>query len=235
MSFGLEYLLNSLKSGLHAAPLTLGISFISFLFSLIFGFFIASCRVYQIRFWGRFFKTAVDIVKAIPGILVIYIVYFSITDGYNAFAAALHLNTSSKDISMNVIAVIALTIMGSAAVSETIRGALLSVPKGQYEAGYSCGLTFVQVFRRVILPQVVPAAIPVLCNNIIIFVKLSSILYFISVIDILNATMIPATANYRFLEAYTAAALLYWLVGFVIEQAAKLLEKIFGAYRKAIY
>jgi ABC-type amino acid transport system permease subunit len=47
--------------------------------------------------------------------------------------------------------------------------------------------------------------------------------------------MIPATANYRFLEAYTAAALLYWLVGFIIEQAAKLLEKIFGAYRKAIY
>jgi L-cystine transport system permease protein len=232
MNFGLEYFLESLQSGLRAVPLTLGISFLAFLFSLVFGSLIASCRVYNVRFLGRFFKTAVDIVKAIPGILVIYIVYFSVTDGYNALAAALNLSTSSKNISMNVIAVTALTVMGSAAVSETIRGALLSVPKGQYEAGYSCGLTFTQVFRRVILPQVIPAAIPVLCNNIIIFIKLSSILYFISVTDILNATMIPATYNYRFLEAYIAAALLYWLIGFLIEQASKLLEKRFGAYRR---
>jgi L-cystine transport system permease protein len=235
MSFGLEYLINSLKSGLHATPPMLGISFISFLISLVFGSLIASCRVYNIRFFGRFFKISVDIVKAIPGILIIYIVYFSITDGYNAFATAFHLNTSSKNISMNIIAVAALTIMGSAAVSETIRGALLSIHQGQYEAGYSCGLTFTQVFRRIILPQVIPTAIPVLCNNIIIFIKLSSLLYFISVMDILNATMIPATANYRFLEAYIAAALLYWLIGFAIEQVSKLLEKIFGAYKKAIY
>lgn len=232
MNFGLEYLLESLKSGLRAAPLTLGISFLSFLFSLILGTFIASCRVYSSLSLGRFFKTAVDIVKAIPGILIIYIVYFSITDGYNALAAALNWGTSSKNISMNVIAVTALTIIGSAAVSETIRGALLSVPKGQYEAGYSCGLTFTQVFRRVILPQVIPAAIPVLCNNIIIFIKLSSILYFISVTDILNATMIPATYNYRFLEAYVAAALLYWLIGAVIEQSSKLLEKVFSRYKR---
>jgi L-cystine transport system permease protein len=125
--------------------------------------------------------------------------------------------------------------MGSVFVSETIRGALLSVPKGQYEAGYSAGLTFAQVFRRVILPQMIPVALPVLCNNIIIFIKLSSILYFISVLDILNATMIAATASYRFLESYIAAALLYWAIGFVVEKISKIVEVIMSRYKTTSY
>jgi L-cystine transport system permease protein len=174
-------------------------------------------------------------VKAIPGILIIYIVYFSVTDGFNALAQAFHLNAGSKNISMNVIAVMAMSFMGGAFVSETIRGALLSIPQSQYEAGYACGLSFTQIFRRVVLPQLIPAAIPVLCNNIIVFIKLSSILYFISIIDILNASMIPATENYRYLEAYTAAALLYWGAGFAVEKASKLLEKGVSRYKKQAY
>lgn len=235
MNFTFSALVNSLQSGLSAAPLTLSISLISFCISLLFGSMIASCRVYRLPFFGAFFKIYVDIIKAIPGILIIYIMYFSITDGFNVFAAAFRLNASSKNISMNVIAVISLSFMGSVSVSETLRGALLSIPQNQYEAGYSCGLTFAQVFRRVILPQLIPTALPVLCNNIIIFIKLSSILYFISVIDILNASMIPATENYRYLEAYIAAALLYWAIGIIIEKFSKLLEKIMSRYKKTAY
>jgi L-cystine transport system ATP-binding protein len=142
-------------------------------------------------------KFCINILKAVPGILILYILYFLIVDGFNLFAGALGLGLSSKNISVNTIAIFVLSFTGSVTVSETIRGSFMSVDQGQYEGSYSVGLTGWQTLRRIILLQVIPVAVPVLCNNLIVFVKTSSIMYFISVMDILNASMIPATANYN--------------------------------------
>jgi L-cystine transport system permease protein len=96
------------------------------------------------------------------------------------------------------------------------------------------GLSTWQTLRRIILPQVIPVAVPVLCNNVIVFIKGSSVMYFISVMDILNAAMIPATANYKYLEAYIAAALIYWGICLIIAQAAKLLEHKLSRFRREL-
>lgn len=232
MGFDINFMLSAIKIGLAAAPLTARLAFTSFVISLFFGTGIAIIRVYNVRFFAGALKFCINILKAIPGILTLYILYFLIVDGFNLFAALLHFKASSKDISVNAIAIIVLSFTGSVTVSETIRGSFLSVDRGQYEGAYSVGLTGWQTLHRIILPQVIPVAVPVLCNNLIVFVKTSSIMFYISVMDILNATMIPATANYKFLEAYIAAALIYWGICLIIEQVSKLLERYFSRFRR---
>ena len=232
MNFDLRFMMTALKAGLEAAPLTARIALTAFSISLFFGTVIAVIRIYRVPFLADFFKYSITIFKAVPGILTLYIIYFIIVAGVNFIAAVLGLAMSSKDISVNIIAVFALSFTGSITVSETIRGSFLSVDRGQYEGAYSVGLSVWQTLRRIILPQVIPAAVPVLCNNLIFFVKSSSILFYISVMDILNAAMIPATANYKFLEAYVAAALIYWGICVIIERVSKLLERYFNRYRR---
>jgi L-cystine transport system permease protein len=183
------------------------------------------------RFFAPFLKVYINILKAIPSILILYILYFTLTDGYRILAGVLGLK--SGVISVNVIAVCALSFTGSVTVSETIRGSFMSVDRGQYEAAYSVGLSFWQTLRRIILPQVIPAAVPVLCNNLIFFIQSSSLMYFISVMDILNACLMTATANYRFLEAYIGAALIYWGICAAIAQVSKGLEIQLNRFRRS--
>jgi L-cystine transport system permease protein len=232
MGFDIHFMLATVKVGLAAAPLTIRLSLTAFAISLVFGTIIAIIRVYNVKFVAAALKFCINILMAIPGILTLYILYFSIIDGFNFWAGVLHLNASSKDLNVNDIAIFVLSFTGSVIVSETIRGSFLSIDRGQYEGAYSVGLTGWQTLRRIILPQVIPVAVPVLCNNLISFVKMSSLMFYIAVMDILNSTMIPATANYKFLEAYIAAALIYWGICLIIEQISKLLERYFSRFRR---
>jgi L-cystine transport system permease protein len=232
MGIDFSFLLVTLKAGLMAAPSTARLALIAFGISLIIGTVVAVLRVYNVKYIATILKHYINIIKAIPGVLILYILYFLIVDGFNSLSAFLNLSVSSKDISVNFIAVVVLAFTGSVTVSETIRGAFLSINRGQYEGAYSIGLTGWQALYRIILPQVIPIALPVLCNNLIVFIKTSSIMYLISVIDILNASMGPATANYRFLESYIAAALIYWGICYIIERVSKLLEKKLSRFRR---
>jgi L-cystine transport system permease protein len=109
------------------------------------------------------------------------------------------------------------------------------VERGQFEAGYSIGLTKAQTLKRIILPQALPVAVPMLGNGLIGLVKGSSLAFLMAVTDLLNAALIPANANYRFLEAYIAAGIVYWVICLSIERLSAVIEKKLGYFvRKAI-
>jgi L-cystine transport system permease protein len=232
MSIDFAFLLVALKAGLMAVPVTAGLSLSAFVISLVIGSLIATARFFEVPLIAPVLRWIIDILKAIPSILILYILYFTLTDGITAFLAGLGRVNDSGNISVNMIAVAALSVSGSVTISETIRGAFNSVGRGQYDGAYSVGLTWTQTLWRIILPQVLPTAIPILCNNLIVFIKNSSLMYFISVMDILNASLIPASSNYKFLDAYIAAALIYWGICLIIEQVSKLLERYLSRFRR---
>jgi L-cystine transport system permease protein len=108
------------------------------------------------------------------------------------------------------------------------RGALASVKKGQYDAGYAMGLTKAQVLLRIVLPQAIPVSLPMKGNIFIALIKSVALASIVAVIDVMTAAVITANSNYRFLEAYVAAAIVYWGICFVIERIFLALEKITG-------
>jgi L-cystine transport system permease protein len=119
-------------------------------------------------------------------------------------------------------------------MEESIKGAFLSVDKGQYEAGYSIGLTRLQTLKRIIIPQMVPVAIPMLTNNMIGIIKGSSIAMAIGITEVLGGSVIPCSTTYRFLEGYVAAAFIYWGFTVTIEKIAKIIEKRADRYRRKL-
>jgi L-cystine transport system permease protein len=174
----------------------------------------------------------VVVIRGIPMVLILLMIYFQLTRGFDIIAEKFNLSIRSKDIDLIYVAIIALTISATANISEVIRGALISVGKGQFEAAYSVGLTRGQTLRRIVLPQALPVAVPLLCNSLIGLIKGSSLAYMVTVVDLMNGALITATANYRFLEAYIAAAIIYWMLCIVIEKFSSILEKRLGVYIK---
>ena len=139
---------------------------------------------------------------------------------------------TSKDVSYTLIAVVGLSINATVYLSEVLRTALQSVNSGQYEAAYSVGMTSGQMLKRIVMPQALPVAIPLIGNSFIGLIKGSAIASLISVVEIINATLYEASGNYKFLEAYVAAAIVYWALCICVERIVAFLETRVGIYGK---
>lgn len=141
---------------------------------------------------------------------------------------------SIRDVNLIYIAVIGLTIVSFPGISEVLRSGLIAIPRGQFEAGYAVGMTAFQTFRDIIFPQMFRVVIPPLTNSILSLLKMTALVNVMGVSDILKSATDAATESYAYLEAYTAAALVFWVLGIVIEQISKMLEKYFAKSVKQI-
>ncbi len=232
MGFDTNFFFIALREAIRYTPVTLFLSVSSLLVGVVFGLGLAVARVYQIRVLATLSRFYVVLIKGIPLVIILLLLYMTLTRMFDDVAKGFHLTMRSKDIDLVWVAALSLSLWSVANVSELLRGALLSVGKGQFEAAYSVGLTKRQTLFRIILPQAVPVSLPMLCNTFIGLIKGSSIAFVISCVDLLNGALISASDNYRFLEAYVAAALVYWGLNVMVERFSHLLEKRLNRFRK---
>lgn len=226
-----QYIVASFKVAVQYIPVTLALSVIPLCIGFALGTLIAIARKFSIRFIGRAADLIIPVLKGIPLVLYLFIINFLILKPFDALAAWYSWADIFRFMDKTYIGIIAMSVYAVIIISETMRSALLSVPDGQYEASYSVGLTKWQALRRVILPQALPFAVPVLCNNFIGLIKGSSIVYLITIVDVMNGALTSAQINYRFLEAYIAAALIYWAMCLTVEKLSFVLEKHFKRYQ----
>lgn len=114
--------------------------------------------------------------------------------------------------------------------SETIRAAILSVLKGQWEAGYTIGMTYMQTFRRIIAPQAFRVAVPPLSNTFIGLFKDTSLASVVTVTEMFRVAQQVANMSYDFLPVYIEAGLIYWGYCWVLFIIQARLEKRFDRY-----
>ena len=128
----------------------------------------------------------------------------------------------------NVVGATALVItiaMNSAAfIAEVIRGGLLAVDRGQREAALSIGLSPINVYKEIILPQAFVAAFPSLGNSFIMMIKNTAIGFTIGVVDILAQAKILAASSLNFFEAYISVGVVYWIILVLIDKLLKYIE-----------
>lgn len=230
MNFDINFAFVAFKAALKAIPTTILLAFVPFVIGIIFGTVLAIARIYKVKVIGRLAQIYVVVVKGIPVALILLMSYFLVSVCFDIIAIKFDLRMRAKDINSIVIVFIALSISAIASISEVLRGAILSVGEGQFEAGYSVGLRRSQTLWRIILPQALIMAIPLLCSAFIGLIKGASLAFLVAVTDILNAALITANGNYKFLEAYVAAALIYWILNATIERVCYVLENRFGTH-----
>jgi L-cystine transport system permease protein len=121
--------------------------------------------------------------------------------------------------------ILALSLNAGAYLSESLRGAILGVGRGQWSAGFSLGLTYRQTLGLVILPQALRTAVPAMSNTLISLIKDTALVSVITVSELMLATKELIAVTFRPLPLYVAAAGIYWLLSLFFEAVQRRAER----------
>jgi ABC-type amino acid transport system permease subunit len=133
-----------------------------------------------------------------------------------------------------VFAIVALSLNAGAYMSETIRSALLAVDVGQLEAAYSVNMSVRQAMIRIVVPQAFGIALPPLANTLVSLIKETSLVFTISIIDLMARARIVGSRGYRFFEIYVVVSIIYWILCAGIARLLGMAEKRARKYERNI-
>ncbi|CAO3404231.1 amino acid ABC transporter permease [Azospirillum sp. 11R-A] len=214
----LTLMADSLPSLLWAAlvftvPLTLA----SFALGLVVGLVAAVVRLFGPAPLAAIVRFYVWIIRGTPLLVQLFLIFYGLPSAgivLDAFPAAL----------------IGFTLNVGAYTSEIIRAVIGSVPKGQWEAAYSIGMSWSQAMRRTILPQAARVAVPPLSNSFISLVKDTSLAAAITVPELFQAAQRIVATSYEPLILYVEAALIYLALSSVLSALQVRLERRLNQY-----
>jgi His/Glu/Gln/Arg/opine family amino acid ABC transporter permease subunit len=199
-----------LMSGME---LTLLISAVTLVLSMIGGLLIAGLDLSRnrvLRFLGLGFG---EIIRNTPILVQLLWVYYVLPIVFNFQIEAL------------TAAIIGLAVYSSAFISEAYRAGIQSVPAGHREAAQVLGLSPVQTFLRIVLPQAVRMTLPSLAANFVQLIKYSSLASVISVSEITRRGMELSATAFRPLEIFTFVAIVYFFICWPLAMAIRLWER----------
>lgn len=199
------------KMFLNGLEVTLALSLFSVILGLLLGMVLALGKLSRVKILSRLSSAWIDIIRGTPTMVQILIIYFVI------FA--------SINIDRRIVAVIAFGINSGAYVAEIIRGGILSVNKGQNEAGRSLGLTHSQTMTNIILPQAIKNILPALGNEFIVLVKETAVIGYVAKIDLTAAALSVQAKTYSYVMPLLAIAVIYYLVIKILTILLNTLEK----------
>jgi cystine transport system permease protein len=196
---------------------TIPLTLISFMLGLLVALLIALMRlspVVAIAAPARFY---VSVIRGTPLLLQLFIIYY----GLPSIGATIDPFPS---------ACLAFTLNVGGYASEVVRAAILSVPRGQWEAASTVGMNYPTALRRIILPQATRVAVPPLSNTLISLVKDTSLASTIQVTELLRKAQELAAPTYEFFTLYAVAAAYYWVICLALSFSQTRLETRLDRY-----
>lgn len=165
--------------------------------------------------------------KVINVILSIYIEFFRGTPMIVQAMVIYYGSALAFGIDMNVFvaAIIVVSINTGAYMAEIVRGGIVSIDKGQFEAAHAIGMTHVQTMWNVVLPQVIRNILPATGNQFVINIKDTSVLNVISVTELYFVTKSISGNNFRYFESFFVACMIYFVMTFIVTRILLYLEK----------
>ncbi|PAQ14027.1 ABC transporter permease [Bacillaceae bacterium SAOS 7] len=211
----MDLVLENLPFLLQGAYYTLLITIVSMFFGSIIAVITAIARLKGNRLIRWIARAYVSVIRGTPTLVQVVIIYYGLVD-YGIKLEPLP------------AAFIALSISIGAYLSETLRGAIQSIPKGQMEAAYASGMTPFQTMRRIILPQAIRVAIPPAGNTFIGMLKETSLVSVITMTELMRSAQLLIAQYYVYMPFYLAIAVMYWIMStgfaFLLERLEKRLS-----------
>ena len=200
--------LNFIVQGLWV---TIGVTIVALTVGLLFGLVTAILRVYGNAFFRQVATVYSVIVRAVPVIVIIFILYFVIARFVN--------------LSPFLAGSLALGFASGAYQTEIFRGALLAVPPGQMTAARAIGMSRLQAIRSIILPQAVRLALPAWGNEATLVLKDSTLVFVVGVPEILRRAQQVSARTLEPFVAFSAALLLYLVLTLLTTQLLQWFER----------
>ena len=229
--FDITFLIKTFFLIWKAVPTTLLITVVSLVIGGILGFFIALARVNKIKVLSQFGKAYVSIIRGTPVVLQILVVYSVVPSLLNAILKNSGSSVNIFDLNPIIYAFIVFSLNMAGTLSEVFRSALLTVNRGQLEAGLTTGLAASQTYKRIIIPQALTAAIPNLCNATVNLIKNTSLAFMMTVRDITAVAKIEASYGYNYVEAYLDILVIYVIICSIVQFLFKKWEHRSSTYK----
>ena len=203
---------------LEGLGVALRISLISVIISILAGIVVGMLMTWKNPVSRAITRCYLEIVRIMPQMVLLFLVYFGTTRifGWN--------------LSGEVSAVIVFSFWGTAEMGDLVRGAVISIPQHQFESAYALGLTEIQTYQYVVLPQTVRRLIPLSINLITRMIKTTSLILMIGVVEVLKVAQQIIEANRMSspnaaFGVYLTVFLLYFLACWPFSLLARYLEK----------
>ncbi len=198
--------------------ITVEISFVSVIISMVLGVLLGMIMTVRNPVIKVITRLYLEFVRIMPQLVLLFLVYFGITRAFQV------------NLSGEVSAVIVFSLWGTAEMGDLVRGALISIPKHQYESGKALGLTGAQVYRYIVIPQTIRRLVPLAINLTTRMIKTTSLIALIGVVEIVKVGQqiieasrlsVPSAA----LWIYGVIFFLYFLICYPVSLVAARLEK----------
>lgn len=222
----LEWIIRILENNwpmfLRGAGVTLWISVVGTILGTIIGLIVGVIRTIPVPEKG----IRKPILKIVNGLLSVYIEFFRGTPMivqamviYYGSALAFEINVDRIAAALFIV-----SINTGAYMSEIVRGGIISIDKGQFEAAQAIGMNHFQTMINVVLPQVVRNILPATGNEFVINIKDTSVLNVISVSELFFQSKTVAGNNFRYFETFFITCILYFIMTFVITRILRYIE-----------
>jgi cystine transport system permease protein len=196
---------------------TIPLALASFGLGLVLALLIALMRLSRNPVFAAVARMYISVIRGTPLLVQLFVIFYG-------------LPSIGITISPWPSAIIAFSLNVGGYAAEVIRAAILSVPKGQWEAGHTIGMSRRQSLVRIILPQAARVSVPPLSNTFISLVKDTSLASLILVTELFRQAQQVAAFSQEFMLLYLEAAVIYWIVCLVLAGGQSVLEKRLDRY-----
>lgn len=196
----------------RGVPITLEVTAAAIAMGFVLGVFLALGRVYGKRLVCGICSLYIQIFRGTPLLVQLFIIYYG-------------LPTIGIRFSALTCGILALGLNTAAYQAEYFRGAIQSVRGGQLLAARSLGMTLPQLIRHVVLPQAFRIVIPSWSNELILMLKYSSIVFTVTVLDLMGVGKRIASKHFNYFETFLVVALFYLVIVFIVSQSLRALER----------
>ena len=217
---------------LNGTWLTIQLALLSLLLSVMIGLIGASSKLSNFKIARSVATVYTTLIRSVPDLVIMLLIYYSLQLGLNSITESLGME--QIDINPFVAGVITLAFIYGAYFTETFRGAFQSVPKGQIEAAFAYGMTPLQVFRRVLFPQMMRFALPGIGNNWQVLIKATALVSIIGLTDIVKITQDAGRSTMDVFYFSVIAAAIYLAITTVSNLILMWLERRYSAGVKKV-
>lgn len=225
MQFDFTFFWSAFLQILPAVPMTLGITLGAALLGFMGAVPLAFARFHKRRHASHLANGYISFFRGTPILLHIFLFYYGFPMLADPVAEVLGLRWRAAMLPLPLMATLGLALGAAAYFAEILRGGLNTIGPGEAEAAAAMGLTDWQAMRRILLPQAVAITQKNLGSRCINLLHGSSLAFWIAVVDITGKANLVAAHTYQFVEAFLAAALIYWLLTLAIDTLVAALDR----------
>lgn len=222
--FDIGVFLNGIVEISKVVPSTLLLAITILLLAIMLGSIIHLIVQHKVPVLSQLIVVLQSFLRGTPNVVLLYFMFAALPELLTIITGNLGIPFDANKMNPVFIVIFTFSITLSVFQSEIIRGAILSVDKGQIEAAHALGYSFWQTFTKVIFPQALIEAFPDFMNSLLLVIKGLSLAYLFTVMDILGQAKLLGGFTQRYLEAFAAAALIYWLLCIVLTKFANKVE-----------